>query len=78
MARRQLLGIRDRAERYDAGRATPRDPETGVRDQYQLYEVLYATGESAGVAGEESSARWRASAVKDGILERERVASDVL
>jgi hypothetical protein len=77
MARRQLLGIRDRAERYDAGRVTPRDPETGVRDQYQLYEVLYATGESAGVAGKESSARWRESAVKDGILQRERAASDV-
>lgn len=69
MARRQLLGIRDRAERHDGGRAMPRDRETGDRDQYQFYEVLYAAGESAGVAGKESGARWRQAAMTDGILE---------
>jgi len=68
MARRQLLGIRDRVEHHEAGNANPRDPETGARDQYQFYEVLYATGESAGVAGKEDGARWRRSAIEDGIL----------
>ena len=68
MARRQLLGIRHRVEHHDAGDANPRDPETGARDQYQLYEVLYANGESAGVAGTEDGGRWRRSAIEDGIL----------
>jgi len=68
MARRQLLGIRDRVEHCEAGGANPRDSETGARDQYQLYEVLYATGGSAGVAGKEDGARWRRSAIEDGIL----------
>lgn len=68
MARRQLLGIRDRVEYCERGHASPRDPETGLRDQYQLYEALYATGESAGAAGKEHAARWRRSAIEDGIL----------
>ena len=68
MARRQLLGIRDRVEHQEAGHANPGDPETGARDQYQFYEVIYATGESAGVAGKEDGARWRQSAIEDGIL----------
>jgi hypothetical protein len=69
MARRQLLGIRDRVEYSRTGRANPRDPETGARDQYQLYEVLYASGESAGVAGKDEGARWRQSAINDGVIE---------
>jgi hypothetical protein len=46
MARAQLRGIRARAEAGPAG-----DPETGARDQYQLYEVAYADGTTAGVPG---------------------------
>lgn len=69
MARRQLLGIRDRVEYWESERAAPRYPETGARDQYQYYEVLYAAGGSAGVAGTEQAARWRQSALEDGILE---------
>ena len=69
MARRQLLGVRDRVEYCEAGHAGPRHPETGAGDQYQLYEALYATGESAGVAGKEHAARWRQSAIDDGILQ---------
>jgi hypothetical protein len=69
MARRQLLGIRDRIESYDAGDADSGDTETGGRDQYQLYEVLYANGGSAGVTGKEHAASWRRSAVADGVLE---------
>lgn len=69
MARRQLLGIRNRVEYCQAAHANPRDLETGARDQYQLYQVLYATGESAGVAGKEDGARWRQSAIDDGIIQ---------
>jgi hypothetical protein len=69
MARRQLLGTRDRVEYSESNHPKPRNPETGARDQYQLYEVLYATGESAGMAGKESGARWRQSALEDGILQ---------
>ncbi len=76
MARQQLLGIADRVEDCEAGDATPRDPETGARDQYQLYEVLYATGESAGEAGKEHASRWRESAMEDGILQGERRRSE--
>ena len=46
-----------------------RDPESGARDQYQCYEVLYAGGGSAGVAGKEHSARWRRRAIQDGVLD---------
>lgn len=69
MASRQLIGIRERAESCEADPDVVPDPETGERDQYQLYEVLYAAGGRAGVAGKESGARWRESAMKDGILE---------
>jgi hypothetical protein len=65
MARRQLLGIRDRAEAHDPGSS---EQETGARDQYQLYEVIYATGDSAGVRGREQGGRWRQAALEDGII----------
>jgi hypothetical protein len=68
MARRQLLGIRERVEYREAQSRSPRDPETGARDQYQLYEVLYANGESAGVEGKEHGAKWRQKAMQDGVL----------
>ncbi|UCC83672.1 MAG: SRPBCC family protein [Gemmatimonadota bacterium] len=69
MARRQLIGLRNRVEYCEKGRGGPRDPETGDRDQYQLYEILYATGDRAGVAGKEHGAKWRQSAIRDGVLE---------
>ncbi len=75
MARRQLLGIRDRVELGSERRSTSRATETGSGDQYQSYEVIYAGGESAGVAGKEHAARWRESAIEDGILEATSVAS---
>ena len=68
MACRQLIGLRDRVEYCERNAATPKDPETGDRAQYQLYEILYATGESAGVAGQEEGARWRRAAIEDGVL----------
>jgi hypothetical protein len=69
MAIRQLLGIRQRVERYGARTtAPPEDPETGARDQYQLYEVIYASGDTAGVRGKELAATWRQTALEDGFL----------
>ena len=68
MARQQLLGIRHRVERYEARRDNPVARETGARDQYQLYEVIYASGERAGVPGKEHAADWRRTAIEDGIL----------
>jgi hypothetical protein len=64
MARKQLLGIRERAERYAARVLDPTDPETGARDQYQLYEVVYASGETAGVPGTGHAARWHREAMR--------------
>ncbi len=69
MARRQLLGLKERVERYGDRRADPGDAETGARDQYQLYQVIYASGEAAGVPGKEQAARWRQAAIDDGVIE---------
>lgn len=68
MATRQLIGIRHRVEYGEANLESPRDPETGMRDQYQAYEVLYASGERAGIEGKDDAAQWRQSAIEDGIL----------
>jgi len=71
MAIRQLQGIRERVERCGARKIDPEIPETGARDQYQLYEAIYASGLSAGVRGKEFASRWRQSAIEDGILQEE-------
>ena len=65
MARRQLLEIRQRAERYAERSENRERPETGARDQYQLYEVVFASGDRAGVAGKEHGARFRELAARD-------------
>ena len=70
MACRQLIGLRDRVEYCEQDHADLRDPETGDREQYQLYEILYANGDRAGVAGKEDGARWRRSAIRDGVLDQ--------
>ena len=69
MACRQLTGLRNRVEYCEEDQSSLRDPETGDRDQYQLYEILYAGSDRAGVAGKEDGARWRQSAIRDGVLE---------
>ncbi|MHC4932982.1 MAG: hypothetical protein ACYTGV_12400 [Planctomycetota bacterium] len=68
MARRQLKGIRERVERYGARGEDPECPETGARDQYQLYHAIYASGEEAGVPGKEDAPRWRRAAIEDGVI----------
>ena len=67
MARRQLLGIRARAEAYGARTSDPGAPETGARDQYQKYEVIYASGEGAGVRSDEQRP-YRQAAIEAGLL----------
>ena len=69
MARRQLAGIKERAERYGARRSDPETPETGQRDQYQLYQTIWASGEEAGTPGRQDAAPWRRHAVEDGVIE---------
>jgi hypothetical protein len=69
MAIRQLLGIKERVEHCGAPAAGPQAGETGARDQYQLYEVIYASGEKAGIEGQEMAARWRQAAREAGVIE---------
>ena len=68
MARRQLLGIKERVERYSARSGDPDHPENGLRDQYQLFEVIYASGETAGVSGKEQASSFRRMAIEDKII----------
>ncbi|CAB1060587.1 hypothetical protein D1BOALGB6SA_5353 [Olavius sp. associated proteobacterium Delta 1] len=68
MARSQLIGIRERVEHYGLRAKNPDEPETGATDQYQLYEVIYVTGERAGVPGKELAVRWRQTAIEDGLI----------
>lgn len=68
MARKQLLGMKQRAERYQNRGINPERPETGERDQFQLYEVVYAGGERAGVPGKDLAERWRQAAIEDGVI----------
>jgi hypothetical protein len=68
MARKQLIGIRERVENYGLRSKNPDEPETGAKDQYQLYEVIYVTGEKPGVPGKEHAVRWRQTAIEDGLI----------
>jgi hypothetical protein len=72
MASRQLIGLRERIEHGEANPESVPDPETGARDQYQFYEILYAGGGGAGVRGKEHAARWRRAAIEDGVLPRDK------
>ncbi len=69
MARRQLLGIKERAERYGTRGEDPQHPETGARDQFQLHHAIYASGEEAGLAGREDAPTWRRAAIEDGVID---------
>jgi hypothetical protein len=68
MARRQLLGIKERVETYGARSVDPDHPENGLPDQYQLGVVIYASGKIAGVQGKEKISRWRYMAIEDKII----------
>ena len=68
MACKQLVGIKQRAEKYGVREQDPERAETGERDQYQLYEIIYASGKRAGVKGKEKAQKWRQQAEEDGVL----------
>ena len=68
MAIRQLVGIRGRVECFGDRVENPDVPETGARDQYQLYETIFASGEWAGKRGRELAGKWRQSAIEDGVI----------
>jgi hypothetical protein len=72
MARRQLLNLKQQVELYGARSEDPQTPESGARDQYQLYHVIYASGEEAGTAGKEEGQRWHRAAIRDGLLPSEQ------
>jgi hypothetical protein len=65
MGRRQLHGIAERASRLGTPREDPSRPETGARDQFQLYAGVYASGERCGVPGKEEGERWHERAIAD-------------
>ena len=65
MARRQLLGFKERAERGPLEGPDGAGGETGAREQYQLYEVIYADGTTCGIHGKEKAPRWRETAQRD-------------
>lgn len=68
MARRQLLGLKERVESYGPRTHDPDNPETGRPDQYQASATLYASGQMAGAQGREAVRRWRQQAVADQVL----------
>ena len=68
MARRQILGIRERAELSGQVVSIRRREESGERDQYQHYEVVYASGHRAGTPGVEHADRWRQAAIDAGLV----------
>ena len=68
MARRQLLGIKERVELYGARSKNHKEPENGSRDQYQSYKIIYASGETAGTQEEDKALYWHQAAVKDGVI----------
>lgn len=72
MAVRQLRGIKARAEAFGARTTDPGAPETGDRAQYQEYEAVYASGERAGIPGQEKADRWRQDAVDCGVVGAQR------
>jgi hypothetical protein len=69
MARKQLLGIKERVEAFGTRHHDPDRPETEAHDQFQIYEVIYASGDHAGVSGREKASQWREAAIDDGVLE---------
>jgi hypothetical protein len=68
MARRQLLGIKERVETYGARSEDPDHPENGLPDQYQSFLAIYASGKIAGSRNQEEVSRWRQLAIEDKVI----------
>lgn len=67
MAIRQLQGIKARIEAFGTRTTDPDTPETGDRDEFQLYETIWSSGERAGVVGREKANLWRQAAQEAGV-----------
>jgi hypothetical protein len=66
MARRQLLGIRERLEGgAPPAAATTAAHDDGDRAAHQLYEAVLADGTRAGVPGREQAALWHEAAARE-------------
>ncbi len=59
MARKQLLVVKTRVERYRDRTLNPDRPESGKRDQYQWMASIYSSGEVVGKVGASLSRKWR-------------------
>jgi len=70
MAYKQLLGIKERAEKYGTNTTDLERKETGEYDQYQYYEVIFVSGKKAGVPGKEKAEKWWQHAIEDGVLKK--------
>lgn len=68
MVRRQLLNLKQLVEFHASRAEDPEARETGERDQYQAYPVIYASGETAGHPQNDQADRWRRAAIRDGVL----------
>lgn len=68
MAVRQLRTLKHRAEQDGLRTTDPDNAENGERDQYQLYEVIYASGEQAGAPGVEGAQASRRCAAADRVV----------
>ncbi len=68
MANRQLKNLKHVIECHGARTADPDNPETGARDQYQYFHVIYASGDEAGVPGVENGRKARQWAEADGVV----------
>ena len=68
MAIRQLKSMKARVQAFGVRSEDPDAPETGDRDQFQLYEAIWNSGERAGTAGREKAALWRQGAENAGVL----------
>jgi hypothetical protein len=61
----QLKGLKRRVEAPASAHEAAAAAETGARDQYQQYELIYGDGSVAGVEGSENGARWRELAIRE-------------
>jgi len=68
MALPQLRNLKHHSEHYGTRTEDPGNPETGARDQYQLFHVIYASGDEAGVPGVENAEQARRWAEADGLV----------
>jgi hypothetical protein len=68
MALRQLQNVKRLIERHGVRTEDPENPETGQRGQYQLHHVIYASGDEAGVPGNENAQQSRQRAEANGMV----------